>query len=219
MSLLDENVKNQLKDIFKGLEKKVKIVLFDSAIMECPYCKDTRELYEDMVAISDKLELEVYNLTERKDLIEKYNIEERVPVSIFLDEEGKDYGIRFYGIPAGYEFSTVIETINMLSTGKHHLKPNTVEFLKSLDKNVELKIFITPSCPYCPQAVFLGHQMAFVSDKVVSDMIEVSEFPQLGNKYNVMGVPRTVINEKEFQEGAAPEEYIVDKIKISLGLK
>ena len=59
----------------------------------------------------------------------------------------------------------------------------------------------------------LAHQLAFASDKVTADMVEVSEFPHLGQRYNVMGVPRTVINEDIFIEGAAPEAMLLEKLK------
>jgi alkyl hydroperoxide reductase subunit AhpF len=77
-------------------------------------------------------------------------------------------------------------------------------------------VFVTPTCPYCPGAVVLAHRMGYYSPKVKADMIEATEFPHLAMKYNVMGVPRTVINETEFQEGAAPENMIIDKIKAVL---
>ena len=65
-------------------------------------------------------------------------------------------------------------------------------------------MFVTPTCPYCPPAVILAQQMAYYSPRVRADMIEATEFPPLAQKYNVYGVPRTVINEKEFIEGAVP---------------
>ena len=71
---------------------------------------------------------------------------------------------------------------------------------------------------HCPMAVVLGHKLALYSDRVKADMVEVTEFPHLGTKYQVMGVPRTVINETVFQEGAAPETVMVTKIKEAVGV-
>lgn len=88
--------------------------------------------------------------------------------------------------------------------------------MDNLAKPVHMQVFVTPTCPYCPQAVILAHQMAFYSDKVKADMVEISEYPHLAQKYNVQGVPRTTINENWYQEGAAPEQMIVAKIKESL---
>jgi glutaredoxin len=76
-----------------------------------------------------------------------------------------------------------------------------------------MQVFVTPTCPYCPRAVILAHHMALVSDKVTADMVEAQEFPEMAQKYKVMGVPRTVINEKHHQEGAAPERMIIQLLQ------
>ncbi|MCX7943542.1 MAG: thioredoxin family protein [Deltaproteobacteria bacterium] len=209
MALLDESIRNELKEIFKELDKKVYIKLFISD-KNCLTCSETKTLYTEISELTEKIKFELGDETE----VKNYNLMDMRPVTIILDENKKDYGIRFYGIVAGYEFSSFLETILLVSTGKHQLKDSSIKFIKSLPQNIDFKIFVTTSCPYCPAAVYIGHSLAYLSDnKITSNMIEVSEFPELGNKYNVMGVPRTVINDSEFQEGAAPEEVIIEKIK------
>lgn len=211
MALLDQNIRNELKEIFSELDKKVNIKLFISD-EGCEMCKEASDLYKELSELTDKINVEV--IKNNKEEAERYHLLDIRPATIILDENMKDYGIRFYGIVAGYEFSSFLETIILVSTGRHQLKEESVKFVRSLDKDVEFKIFVTPSCPYCPSAVYLGHTLAYLSNnKITSNMIEVSEFPHLGEKYNVMGVPRTVINDLEFQEGAAPEEVIIEKIK------
>ncbi len=212
MSLLDDNVRNELKGIFKELDKDVKIKLFMDE-NACEMCNEAKNLYSELSEISSKITVETVDPV-NKDEVSKYKLLDIRPATVILDNTGKDYGIRFYGIVGGYEFSSFLETIILVSTGKHQFQKSTVEFIKSLPRDVDLKIFVTPSCPYCPSAVFLGHSFAYISEnKITSNMIEVSEFPEMGEEYNVMGVPRTVINDKEFQEGAAPEEMIIEKIK------
>jgi hypothetical protein len=66
--------------------------------------------------------------------------------------------------------------------------------------------------------VRLAHSLALASDKITADMVESIEFPHLANKYSVQGVPRTVINENTFIEGAAPEPMVVAKILEVVGL-
>lgn len=139
---------------------------------------------------------------------------DKIPAIAIIGE--KDYGIRFYGIPAGYEFSSLLSAILMVSTGMVKLGEDTKKFLDKLSKPVHMQVFVTPTCPYCPQAVILAHQMAFYSNNVKADMVEVSEFPHLAQKYQVQGVPRTTINENWYQEGAAPEQMIIAKIEESL---
>jgi len=75
---------------------------------------------------------------------------------------------------------------------------------------------VTPTCPYCPQAVSLAHQVAIASPHVRADMVEAVEFPELAIRYQVMGVPRTVINERVHIEGAAPEPMVLGKLREAL---
>ena len=131
-------------------------------------------------------------------------------------DEPKDYGIRYYGIPSGYEFSTLVQDVLMIGEGDPALSDDTEAWLADLDTPIHLQVFVTPTCPYCPRAVLLAHQLAMASDMVTADMIEATEFPHLSMKYQVMGVPRTVINESVYQEGAAPELLLLAKMQEAL---
>jgi len=81
-----------------------------------------------------------------------------------------------------------------------------------LDKEVHIQVFVTPTCPYCTTAVRLGHQFAIESPFIRAEMIEATEFPQLANKYDVFGVPKTVINEFVFIDGAVPEATFLENV-------
>jgi len=207
--LLNEDVQNQVKDIFNQLKGNAKIKVFTQEF-ECQYCQDTRSLAEEIASLSDKVTVEVHDFQKDKETAEKYNID-KIPALVVEGE--KDFGIRFYGIPGGYEFSSLLEAIKLASGEESELSENTRQYLDSLNQEVHLQVFVTPTCPYCPSAVVTAYKMAQYSDKVTADGVEISEFPQIGNKYAVQGVPKTVINETTSQEGAAPEDMIIDKIK------
>ena len=213
MALLKEEDRNHLIEEFKSLATPVKIVVFTQAV-ECQYCKETRMIGEELAALSDKISLEVYDFEKDKEIAETYNID-KIPATIIMagGEQPRDYGIRYFGIPSGYEFSSLIEDIMMVSSGESGLSAATKDILSTLEKPVHLQVFVTPTCPYCPQAVLLAHKLAFESDKVKADMVEAIEFPHLSMKYQVQGVPRTVINETVHQEGAAPEAMLMAKLK------
>jgi glutaredoxin-like protein len=213
MALLKEDDRNHLIEQFKSLESPVKIVVFTQK-MECQYCKETRMIGEELAALSAKIALEVYDFEDDKEIAESYGID-KIPATIIMTggEQSRDYGIRYFGIPSGYEFSSLIEDIMMVSSGQSGLSAATKEVLANLEKPVHLQVFVTPTCPYCPQAVLLAHKLAFESDKVKADMVEAIEFPHLSMKYQVQGVPRTVINETVHQEGAAPEAMLLAKLK------
>jgi glutaredoxin-like protein len=211
---LDDKLKSELQKKLSPLKKRVKLILFAQEL-DCQYCKDTQRLLHELSETTDMLELEVKNLILDKNDAKKYNID-KTPAIVMLDEEGKDHGIKFYGIPSGYEFSSLLEDILLIGTGEHGLSDKVVEQVKSIKNPVHLQIFVTPTCPYCPQAVITGHMFSYLNNNIQSDMIEASEFPQLSYKYNVRGVPRTVINEDDFIEGAAPVDMFLNKILLNL---
>ena len=211
--LLNDDVKKDVKKLFEELTGNVELVLVTQEL-ECQYCKETNELSTEIAQLSDKISLKILDFVKDKEEVEKLGVD-KVPALVINDGK-KDFRIRYYGVPSGYEFSTFLEAIKLVSTGELSLSQPTKDYLDSLTDDVHLQVFVTPTCPHCPSAVVTAYQMAYYCDKVIGDGVEVSEFPELGNKYSVMGVPRTVINETEFQEGAAPDNMIVDKIKASL---
>jgi glutaredoxin-like protein len=209
MSLIKEPQQKQLKELFGKLEGNVKLVFFTQE-MECPFCKETRELMQDVSALSDsKIALEVYDFVADKDKVDKYKID-KIPAVVV--EGQKDYGVRFYGIPAGYEFTSLINSIMMASQGQSGLTDETKEKLKKLKDPVNIRVFVTLTCPYCPKAVEMSHRVAIESDLVTAEMIESSEFPILAQKHNVMSVPRVIINDKVDFEGALPEKDFIENL-------
>lgn len=216
MNLLNAEIQGQVKQEFAALDQPVKLVVFTQE-MECQYCTETRQLVEEVAALSDKLSVEVFDFVADKQVAEEYGIDKIPAVAIVADgDTPKDYGIRFYGIPSGYEFSTLIEDIVMVSQRDSGLSQQTRDQLAALTEPLHLQVFVTPTCPYCPQAVRLAHMMALESDLVTGDMVEAIEFPHLSQKYQVMGVPRTVINEHAYLEGAAPEAMLMAKVQEAL---
>jgi glutaredoxin-like protein len=213
MTLLREEDSSALRKEFSNLKHPVKLVMFTQE-MECQYCRETRELVEEVSGLSDLISAEIYDFVGDVAVVEAYDIDKIPAVAIVQDgEESKDFGIRYFGIPSGYEFSSLITDIMMVGSGDSGLTAETREWLAGLKSPVHLQVFVTPTCPYCPQAVILAHRLAMESDLIQADMVEASEFPALSNKYHVYGVPRTVINEDVHMEGAAPEPMLLSKIQ------
>ncbi len=217
MAWLSEHDREHLQHEFQALERPVKLVMFTQSF-ECEYCRETREILEELSALSDRIALEVLDFTENSAEAEAYGIDKIPAIAILADgEKPEDYGIRYFGIPSGYEFGSLVEDIEMVSHGESGLSEATKSFLAQLKKPVHIQVFVTPTCPYCPRAVRLAHQMALESSLVRGDMVEAIEFPHLAFKYNVMGVPRTVINETVHIEGAVPEPVLLAKVREAVG--
>lgn len=220
MGMLDEADKEQLVKIFtEELGDEVTIVLFGQEESplgppshECQFCTDTREFVEELAQLSDKITVKNYDFYKDADKAADYGID-KIPAMALLGPDEWDPGIRFYGIPAGYEAATLVRDLINLSKRDHGLSQETVEELERLENDVHMQVFVTPTCPYCPRAVLLAHQMAMASPHVRSDGVEVSEFPHLAQRYDVMGVPKTVLNEKVEFVGAMTEKPVLAFVK------
>ena len=210
MGIIPESHKSKLKtDLAKMLVNPVTLTVFTQEI-ECDYCKETRELIEELGSLSDKIKTQILDLVKDKERASQYQVD-KVPAVVI--EGPKKSKVKFYGVPAGYEFNTLIKDIVQTSRGETELSAETKRRLGDIKKPVHLKVFVTPTCPYCPGMVSLAHQFAMENENITADMIEVSEFPQLGVKYNVSGVPKTVINESAEVLGMQPEEEFVRQLE------
>lgn len=213
MSLLKEEDRKAIQEELSGLQHQVMLLVFTQEF-ECQYCRETRQLAEEVSELSDQVAVEVYDFQEDGDVAEQYAIDKIPALAVMRGgEEPKDFGIRFFGIPSGYEFGTLVEDIKLVGNGQSGLSDETRKELAALESPVHFQVFVTPTCPYCPRAVLLAHQMAMENDLIRADMVEAIEFPHLSNKYEVRGVPRTVINETEHLEGAVPEQMVMAKLR------
>lgn len=208
MPIITPRDKEMMREKFKLLAGQVKLVNFTQQL-ECQFCTETRVLLEEIADTSESITLEVYNFQIDRKKVEQYGID-KIPATVV--EGTKDFGIRFYGIPAGYETATLIEDIITVSQGDSGLSTAAREQLATLTAPVHIQVFITPTCPYCLQAVQLAHRAAIESDLIRADMVEAIEFPHLAHKYDVAGVPKTVINESTHVVGALPEAEFISHI-------
>ncbi len=212
MPILKEEDREYLQKLFsEKLHNEIKILMFTQKL-ECEYCQPTEEMLQEVASLSPKIKLEIHNFIEEKEVAERYGVD-KIPAILLLGIDDKDYGIRFFGIPSGYEFSSLVEDIVDVSKGTTDLTPETKEKIKKIDKPIHIKVFVTPTCPYCPAAVRLAHKLAIENDNIRSDMIESIEFPHLANKYGVYGVPKVIINEETEFEGALPESTFVSFVE------
>jgi len=179
MGLIPEEHKQHLKEEFeKNLKDDVRIVVFTQET-ECPFCKEARELAEEVGALSNKIKVEVYDFVKDSEKAKEYRID-KVPAIAVLGK--KDYGIRFYGLAYGYEFRPFTESIINISRGATNLSEETKKKLASIEKPVHIQVFVSLTCPHCPLVTSLAHQFAIESDLVRADMVDVGEFPHLVQK-------------------------------------
>ncbi|MGP8320805.1 MAG: protein disulfide oxidoreductase [Methanosarcinaceae archaeon] len=215
MVLLKDEDREQIKEIFGQLQNEVTLSFFTQEF-ECEYCKHTHELIDELEPLSDKINVAIYDFVKDADKVLEFNIEHIPAIAI---SGMSDYKIRFYGVPGGYEFSSLINAIINSSMNMTALDNATKEQLSFIDTPVKIRIFVTPMCPHCSRAVQIAHQMAIENPNIESIMIEATEFPELANKYNVYAVPKIVINDVVEFEGGVPESQFLQKVLSAVGIE
>lgn len=216
MPLIPDKDRQVIKETLdKDMKAPVKLMFFtqhESGLaipgQECLFCRETHQLLEEVVSINSLLNLEVYDFVKDADKAREYGVN-KIPALIF---DGDKKRVRFYGMPSGYEFVTLIEGILDMSKGDSGLEAETKAALKGLERDVHIQVFVTPTCPYCPMAAQLAHKMALESPRITADVVESTGFPQLVQRYRVRAVPKVVINETISFEGALPEKAFLDKV-------
>lgn len=211
MAYIDENIRKELENIFKNINsnEKIKLVFFKENI-NCQMCPHVESLLTELKEITDKLELEVYNRVTDEEKAKEYGVE--MTPAIFVETQKTGKRVVFYGSPIGYEFISLIEAIKNSVKENIEFDSDLIKKIKSVNKDINIKVFVTPTCPYCPSQVVLAHKLAMLNDKIKACMIEAQEFPELSVKYKVEGVPKTVINDTVELVGAQPESEFIDKL-------
>lgn len=151
--MLKEEDRSTLKQRFKKeLKGEVKFTLFTQGVAasllyvpgreQCRYCPETRQLLEELVSTSDKLKLDIVDFYTQSDVAKEYGVD-KIP-AIVLNTNG-NRNLRYYGIPMGYEFATLVEDLITISRGVSLLHPNTRKALRKLQGPVHIQVFVTPT--------------------------------------------------------------------------
>ena len=145
--ILNDAITAQIKKVFDDQLRNPVKVLFFGRQNGCDTCNDTRQLIEEVTAISDKLHFEAYDIEKDAEIARQYNVDKTpgLVLTAFNDGQLTDYGVRFAGIPSGHEFSTLIHDLVLVSGRDSGLSAETRKILKKLDKPVHLQVFVTPT--------------------------------------------------------------------------
>lgn len=209
--VLSDSDKTEIKKMLANMNSKVDILLFTSE-SGCFSCSKTETLMKEFDQLSDKISLKVYDTDKDKDMATKYNIE-LVPAIVVIGKE--DYGIKHYGFPGGTEFNPLLEVIISSSMESPKVSEEIGKKINTISNPVEVKIFVTPTCPYCPDVVRGAYYYSLVSDKVSTVTIMSNEFEEYSKNYKINAVPTIVFNEEFSKEGQMTEETFVNYLVVS----
>jgi alkyl hydroperoxide reductase subunit AhpF len=141
MAWLSERDQQILTEQFSHLENPVTLVFFTQSL-GCETCATTRQILDEVIALSDKLTLEELNLVLDAEKAAEYRVD-KVPAIALVG--ARDTGIRFFGTPSGYEFMSLIDAILLASSGDSGLSEESRALVQSVTTPMQVQVFVTPT--------------------------------------------------------------------------
>lgn len=209
--LLDKDLQKQVKKMLEPMKDKITIVLFTKS-SDCESCEPTLQIINEVAELSEKIKVKVFDMDTDLTEVAQYTIE-MAPSFVILDKEDHYKGVKFNGVPAGHEFNSFLSALLEMSGYESEIPADFAARVAKIDKPVNIKVFVTMSCPHCPGAVQKAHKLAMMNKNVVGEMIEAQTFYELSEKYNVSGVPKIVINDTIELVGNQPIETFLSSIE------
>jgi alkyl hydroperoxide reductase subunit AhpF len=139
--MIDQKTKDELATQFEALARPVKLTLFTQE-QECRFCQEARQLAEELSAISPGITLEVLDFVADGERAKASGVD-KIPALIVSGDE--DYGLRFFGVPAGYEFTSLVEAVKAAGSEGPVVSPESLAALEGLATPVDIQVFVTPT--------------------------------------------------------------------------
>lgn len=213
MPLLSPADQQRLTEDFAKFTRPIRLVFFTQTF-GCDTCLQTRQIIDELPPLSDRISIEEVNVVLDRERASQFNVE-RVPAIAIVTEDDagveRDTHMRFLGTPSGYEFIALVRAVTLAGTGDSALSEHSRERIATITEPTTIYVFSTPTCPHCPKAVTLAHELAWANPNVTAYAIAATEFPDLTRKYQVTGVPKTIVNDTIEVLGAVPEDVFVDQ--------
>jgi glutaredoxin-like protein len=208
-TLIGKEDRAEIDRLFRsGLTAEVKVLLFTSK-RGCLYCAQTRQLLEEIASLTDKVRLEVLDKDEEVARAQEMAVD-LAPTTVLIASNGAR--LHYVGMPAGRQLRSLVEDVVDASRGRSEMDEEARGTIRRVSSPTVIKVFVTPMCPYSPLVVRSAHRFALENPMIRALMIETAEFPELARRYNVVGVPRTVINDEIGFDGAPSEKAFAEKV-------
>jgi glutaredoxin-like protein len=209
MALLSSSDQQVLRDTLAKMGRPVKVLFFTQAF-GCDTCVEARQILGEVTDATALVTVEELNPVLDTERAAAYGID-RAPGLVLLTAEDEDTRIRFLGAPSGYDFSAFVDAVLLVSGAQTQaLSESTLEGLGRLTEPLGIRVFVTPTCGYCPRAVALANRLAVASPLVTTTTVQATEFYDLAREYRVSGVPKTVGSNGREVLGALPEAQFVE---------
>jgi len=195
---------NQIRSAFEVLTDEIPLYLFVGKGQDDIFAQTTRQIVRAFRELTSKITLREYDLDH--ELAQKWNVDHSPTLLI----APKRYNIRWLGAPMGEEGRTFLETLLLVGSAKSKLSPESIKVIQKLDSERRIKVFVSATCPYCPQEAVNAVKAAIEKPDFVSlEIVDIQAMPDLARQYSAQSVPQAYANDILIGQGAQSEEVFV----------
>ena len=163
--------------------------------------------------MDERVSAEIYSKGENIEIENEIHAD-KYPVVALLDNNKKYSGVKFHGVPGGHELNSFILAIYNLGSAGQQISEDTLNNIKKIDKDINIKkVCVSLSCHLCPDVVVSSQRIAIENEKVEAEMIDISNFKEIKDKFKVMSVPAIIVNDEQIYFGAKKTDEIINIIK------
>jgi len=212
MPLLSDQDQQTVRTHLAAITHRVTVLFFTQTFGAPETVLLAKQVVDEVASLNENITVEEVNLILDKERAAQFGVDRIPAVALLRDDE--DTRIRFLGAPAGYEFTSLVEAVVLAGTGESGLGPEHRALIaEKVTAPLDIKVFVTPTCPHCPRAVTLAHRMAVESPHIRATCVEATEFMDLAQQYRVTGVPKTIVEGTDVEIlGAVPEDQFISAI-------
>lgn len=209
-ALLNDALKSQLQGVLARFENNISLVsIVDESNKKSIELKD---LVLDIADLSDKVNALIYKKGENPEMEDKVHAN-RFPIVAILNKDDEYSGVKFHGVPGGHELNSFILAMYNIAGPGQQISADLLKDIKSIDKKLNIKVGVSLSCHVCPDVVVAAQRIAIENPNIETEMLDLSNFPELKEKHKIMSVPAIIINDSKVYFGGKKLEEIVNILK------
>ena len=209
-ALLNDALRSQLQGVLARFENNISLVsIVDESNKKSI---ELRDLVLDIADLSDKVTALIYKKGENPEIENKVHAD-KFPIVALLNKDGEYSGVKFHGVPGGHELNSFILAMYNLAGPGQQISEDILKDIKSIDKKLNIKVGVSLSCHVCPDVVVAAQRIAIENSNIETEMLDLSNFPELKDKHKIMSVPAIIVNDSKVYFGGKKLEEIVNLLK------
>jgi thioredoxin reductase (NADPH) len=199
-----QQVQRELAELFQAIQVEIPVFLFAQPGKNDVFSDAARQALRFFRQLTNKIVFREYNLSH--ETAQKWEVNHS-PTLMFDPDR---YNIRWLGAPMGEEGRIFLEAIILIGSRKSNLNEQSLQVIKKIDQPRNIKVFVSATCPYCPQQALNALKAAVEKPDLISlEIIDIQANPELATQYSAHSVPQTYANDILIAQGAQPEELFM----------